>query len=220
MTFDPHAQPAGLRLPGGAVPAHLEQTVRDRAWSAILMGLGHPDEVADSVYGVVSEDELPYERAREAAQFLIAARRRQQESFGEVTTNLDRAFGELNSKRIIARQNLGCCLNCALDEVHAIAAGDPSWAGFVFFHQQDAERLVESGACELGFGVFRPYYLTDAQRDAMTSAELDAFLDERAAELTSTLIIPILRSHGLGVEWDGDPDRRISISGGQYYSPI
>ena len=100
-----------------------------------------------------------------------------------------------------------------------MAAG-PQWAGFVFFHMQDAERLIETGETYLSYGMFWRHYRTREESDAMSRTEKDAYYKEQTLDLMRRVVVPVLREHGMEVDWDGDLDVRVLVRGAEFYRAI
>lgn len=119
---------------------------------------------------------------------------------GEEGTLLDSerltaAFTELDAAGILARENYTCCNTCATAELAGEAEqlrggrerdGLPPIRGYVYYHQQDAERLMPG----LGYGS----YVAD------TPEEHTAVGRE---------IVETMRRHGLTPGWNGDPGTKI-----------
>ncbi|MFE4449994.1 DUF6891 domain-containing protein [Streptomyces sp. NPDC056796] len=103
---------------------------------------------------------------------------------------LTRAFAALQEAGITARENFTCCRNCGGTEIGG--EGGPDARGFVYFHTQ----CTDSAAT--GHGLMLLYGSSDGSPG---SAALIG--DEIVAALTAT---------GLSTEWDGDPDRAISVT--------
>ena len=146
-----NAQPDGLRIPdellGGMVDPELEEYIRDLVWMQLVRGNDcindHAFEIASAVEDTEGDDTLSDEQCRAIAQYLIDARRAQQAGFGDVpATRLNRAFEALRRAHVVAEQDFACCNTCG----HAEIEGGQGDLGYVFFHQQDTEGLVESGS--------------------------------------------------------------------------
>ena len=219
--LDLNAQPDGLRIPGemlgGVVDPELEEYIRDLIWMQLVRGNGclndHDFEIACAV-----EDEgdgtLSDEQCRAIAQYLIDARRAQQAGFGDVpATRLDRAFEALRRAHVVAEQDFACCNNCG----HAEIKGGQGDLGYVFFHQQDTERLVESGSTYLSYGIFWPAHISEEAYKALDDSRREELYDATTATLMRTVVIPILQEHGIGVSWEGDVDTRILLTGVEWY---
>lgn len=217
---DFNSQPQGLRLSADIIPPSIEEEVRAAIWNQVV--LGNADE-ATLVFDITDQfsEEAPVSEdgVRTAVRYLLAARRRQQESFGEVVTNLDNAFAALRERGVAAEQAFSCCNNCGFHEIHEVAAG-PQWAGFVFFHMQDAERLIETGETYLSYGMFWRHYKTREEFDAMSGTEKDAYYEEQTLDLMRRVVVPVLRGHGMEVDWDGDLRTRVLVRGAELYRAI
>lgn len=125
------------------------------------------------------------------------------------------AFAALETDGIVARMNFTCCQNCGHTEI-----GDevtPDSRGYVFFHQQDAERLAP-GDCDLylAFGGFRYAAGVDASLVVRAEAGDEEAKQEataRSEELVGAEVTGAFRGRGLTVEWDGTCAQRIRVSG-------
>ncbi|MFV2178588.1 DUF6891 domain-containing protein [Actinomadura sp. LOL_016] len=110
------------------------------------------------------------------------------------TDRLHRAFRELDASGIVARLDHTCCQNCGISEIgDEVAAGDGP-RGYVFAHRQDMEAAVPEGVLTLAYGLF-----IAGEQPPEAQAEIGR---EVAAAL---------RRHGLEVDWDGSPRRRIDV---------
>jgi hypothetical protein len=107
-----------------------------------------------------------------------------------------RALKALNAYQIVGRSNYLCCQSCG---VSALTHQYPTAVGYAFYHEQDAEHLSERGALidggmYLSFGAISP-----RDPDRAVSVGL------RVAEA--------LRDEGLVVDWDGNTNTRIRVTG-------
>ncbi|GAA3696541.1 DUF6891 domain-containing protein [Gordonia hankookensis] len=142
------------------------------------------------------------------------------------------AFDDLDADGVLARMNFSCCSRCATQEIDSERTPDPDrddwykfreWA-YVFFHEQDAERLADDDAVlYLGYSAFRPHpTLPESLLDAMSAGDTDA--EDVAYERTETLlgeqIVETLRRHGLDVAWSGSRHDRIGINVTQWRKPL
>ncbi|MBO3737079.1 DUF6891 domain-containing protein [Actinoplanes flavus] len=89
------------------------------------------------------------------------------------------AFRALDAAGITARQDFSCCQNCGVAELR-----DAPGRGFVFYHQQDAERAAGGGSLWLAFGP-----------DVEAGRE----------------VVAALRAEGLHVDWDESAGQRIHV---------
>ena len=113
----------------------------------------------------------------------------------EMTDNdkLTAAFQELNEAGIRAEENYGYeASDCG--ELYREIRGDKKWRGYCFYHNQDLVRAVLDGNLMLRF-----------------SASVDKPTDEDNCQIAN-IIVDALRKKGLNPDWNGDPNRTISIS--------
>jgi hypothetical protein len=114
-----------------------------------------------------------------------------QKDWPEVTDcdRLDKAFADLESRGIVARQDFSCCQNCGHRDI--IEELGPGARGYTFYHSQDTESAIEAGVLWLAVGA-----VGDAENGAL----------EIAAE-----VVAALRAQGLTVESDGTGEERITV---------
>lgn len=101
---------------------------------------------------------------------------------------LTKAFKELRKLGFFARQNFWCCMTCGCEGVPDDAEK------YVFYHNQDKEHLLDSGACHLCWG---------GGNKERTDKEY---------EVIGNQIIQTLNKHGIPTVWDGSRDTRIMIT--------
>lgn len=162
-------------------------------------------------------DTLSEAQCRAIAQYLIDARRTQQAGFGDVPpTKLDRAFEALRRAHVVAEQDFTCCNTCG----HAEIEGDQGDLGYVFFHQQDTESLVEDGSTYLSYGIFWPAHISEEEYKALSDSQREELYDATTIKLMKTVVIPTLQEHGIGVSWEGNVDTRILLTDVEWYAPL
>lgn len=112
---------------------------------------------------------------------------------------LDAAFAELDADGVVARMDFTCCQTCGVTEIDDEVRPGQRPAGYVFFHQQDSERLDgDDAALLLSYGAFGA---SDAA--SYETAALDVGHRVRAA----------LERAGLTVAWSGSTSERIRVTG-------
>jgi hypothetical protein len=194
-------RPAGFSLPDFGLSPQQRTELTDGVWAALVRGVDGDDFIETYL-----EDEqalpLTEEQVREAFESALRARQAQQARWTpqETETNLDRAFGELERVGIIARQDFACCMSCGSAEIHDERDGSRDWRGYVFYHEQDTEHLLEDGSLYLAYGRF--------------SREIDL------RELVDKEIMPVLTRHDLRPDWDGDVETRIRVDNAQWYIAV
>ncbi|MFV0453361.1 MAG: DUF6891 domain-containing protein [Propioniciclava sp.] len=140
----------------------------------------------------------------------------QREAAG-VMSNIDRAFGELNARGVVARGNFSCCGSCASREIYGEAPEDGAWLGYVYFHRQDAEEIPEAGRTYLGYGVNLASQIARDEWDAMSEADRERSYSDKVRQFVAESVRPVLEGNGMQVGWDGDLGMRISVDGIQDY---
>jgi hypothetical protein len=86
-----------------------------------------------------------------------------------------------------------CCSGCATSVIASDLEDDPDQKGYVFYHDQDRESGQESGKLCIRYGS-RP-----------EGSEADSVA-------IGNLVAEALRKQGLVVDWDGNPNRVISVT--------
>ncbi|MFI9639273.1 DUF6891 domain-containing protein [Micromonospora sp. NPDC051925] len=214
-------RPEGVTFLTERVVASGRDEIESEIWDWVVRGETDADDFLDYLDGEechgATEDDLraAYERA-------LAARREQQRGWGEVRSNLSRAFDELTELGVLARANFTCCGTCAAAEIDDERDDSRHWHGYLWYHQQDTESLLtsEDGEVYLGYGVYpSPEFdevayaaLSEAERQARYQADLELLMDEVA--------FPVLRRHGMRVEWNRDQALRVRVTGAQWYAPL
>ena len=98
--------------------------------------------------------------------------------------------------------------------------GSDRWKGYIYYHQQDAENMAESGSTYIGFGSFEAYpsdeeawkKLSDEQRAAVTRKH-----EELSLALMLDTVIPTLERYGVKVTWNGSYDTRPRLDNVEVY---
>jgi hypothetical protein len=149
------------------------------------------EDTVEYLHGAAAPDDL-----RAVAWRLVGPRFAEhlatQAGWPERTDNdrLTDAFRALDAAGIVAREDFTCCRNCGTTEIGGEAVPEFPARGYVFYHRQDTERAAGGGDLWLAWGRI------EAPPDADLGNE----------------IVATLRAHGLSVDWDGDPDRRIRVA--------
>ena len=215
-------RPDGARFLTDRIPEPGRTEIETEIWGRVVRGDDDADDFVD--YFDLPEERHGATDDELAAAFgkAVAVRRGQQRGWGDVRGNLSRAFTELNERGVLARENFTCCGTCAAAEIHDERDESRHWHGYLWFHQQDTEALVasEDGEVYLGYGAYPPAdfdeeayaALPETERRALYQADLDRLLDEIA--------FPVLRRHGMRVEWNRDQSTRIRVTGAHWYAPL
>ena len=143
-----------------------------------------------------------------------------------------RAFAALNDAGMVARMDFTCCNNCGNSEIggERTALSNPGDGyryreeQFVFFHQQDSDRLVDEPAqLFLTFGAWRAARDTDpellaAARKGDKDAEkrIHGESDRKVGEQ----VRDALAAEGLVVTWSGNPAERLAVEIAHWRKPL
>ncbi|MEH1164040.1 hypothetical protein V6V47_01485 [Micromonospora sp. CPCC 205539] len=189
-------------------------------WDWIVRGEADAGEFVDYLdeerHGATDEElRAAYEKAS-------AVRREQQHAWGAVRSNLNRAFAELNEVGVVARENFSCCGSCAAAEIHDERDDSRHWHGYLWYHQQDTESLLasEDGEVYLGYGAYPAADFDEAAYDALPEAEQQARYQADVERFLDEIAFPVLRKHGMRVEWNRKQSRRVRVTGAQWYAPL
>ncbi|MFC6147152.1 DUF6891 domain-containing protein [Corynebacterium nasicanis] len=220
MTHPWNTRPSGLDIPAHW-PADEEtrEFLEDHFWSLLVRGESDAAAYLDAV-----EDEAPDVDEDEAAAYvdsLIAWRRAQLADLGaRPTSRLTEAFAELATIGVIAREDFSCCGTCGHAEIGEELDVQPGARGFVYYHEQDTERLVADRATYIGYGVFLGAYLSEEEWEALSEAEQSATYERLTVALMRDEVIPLLRRHGIGVEWNEELSTRILLTDVDFFASI
>lgn len=163
----------------------------------IWSGFYDPDEV-DSMIDDILEEDADETMLRAAAAPEFDKKRAAEASWPEFTDcdRLDKAFVELCSQGVIALHNAGYTMSDGITEVadsmyERRRKGVKNIQGYCFYHSQDVERAVAGGGLMVAFGD----------------------LDDNNSQKTKIgqLVKDVLQEFGLAVEWNGDPETRLSL---------
>jgi hypothetical protein len=136
------------------------------------------------------------------------------------------AFAELDQAGVTARMNFTCCQNCGHTEIKDERG--PDQYSYVFFHQQDSERLADPDATlYLAYSYFGEH--PDYDRALMVAANEgdDPEVMARAVALDNRLetgvgahVVEVLTRHGLDVEWAGNSESRLTVAVREWRKPL
>jgi hypothetical protein len=138
-------------------------------------------------------------KMKEYVTKLLEQHKKEQADFPEVTDcdRLDAAFVDLEQQGVLTAQNAGYTQSDGFDVIsekysRLTKKQQKASVGFVFFHQQDLERVLEGKKLLLAFG----------------AGHGDSKQDVEAGKL----IQKVLTAHGFKVKWNGKSDTRLEIS--------
>ncbi|GAB3618784.1 hypothetical protein GCM10027417_00440 [Glutamicibacter endophyticus] len=221
MDFAPNAQPAQLRLPQDfGLELELEKRLRDQAWALIISGETDPEEFVEMA--VVEPERLSDDALIMIYEYLLQARRVQQEQLGDPSqlSNLVRSFAQLNERGIVARANFSCCGTCGASEIWDERPAPGTTKGYLFFHMQDTESLLDSGQTYVDYGAFLDAFYTEEEWTSKPEDEQRRLYGELALELMRNEVFPVLEAAGVRPEWDGNLGTRILLKNVEYYALV
>jgi hypothetical protein len=178
------------------------ESVREWIEEAVVGGFDSYATVRESIVELAADDGVDADTAVRLLEQRWDARRTEQQSW-TTPSDADRlaaAFSELNNAGVLARMNFSCCGTCGPGELFDVRDADKPQQSYVFFHQQEAER-VGDGELFLGYGSFVDTGdLPDPQREY-----------ERLALAAGEQVRTTLTKHGLEVVWNGTLSRKIQV---------
>ncbi|MFC3499411.1 DUF6891 domain-containing protein [Micromonospora krabiensis] len=215
-------RPEGARFLTDQIAEPGRTRIDDEIWDWVVRGEDDADEFVDYFDDDEERHGATDEQLRAAYEQATAARREQQRGWGDVRSNITAAFAELTELGVLARENFSCCGTCAAAEIHDERDGSRHWHGYLWYHQQDTESLVasENGAVYLGYGAYPPADFDEAAYDALPEAEQQARYQADLERLLDETVFPVLRRHGMRVQWNRKQSKRILVTGAQWYAPL
>ena len=185
--------------------------VRESARRAVAAGFDSDASIMGQARSAADESKRSrrgQERLRQAARRIVRQvirdHARQEATWPEVTDcdHLDRALDAMERDGILARENFACCMSCGTHEIQDDVANARSTGhavrGYVFYHQQDTEWVVDTGCLYLAFGATNPLPAGVTYDDATIAVGRG--------------ICAALEAEGLHVAWDGSPSQRIAVT--------
>ena len=197
-----------------------EELLRD-AWALVLQGEDDPQAYVERLDYLIDDVGIDDDEAESYFEDVIERRRAQQRALGgPPSSRLSEAFDELASLGVVARENFTCCGTCGAAEIGDERDDSRQWRGYIFYHQQDAERIPEDHSTYIGYGVFLNAYLDEAEWNALSDDHKESRYQELTIRLMSDEVIPVLRRHGVDVEWDEDLGTRILLKNVDFFAAV
>ena len=220
--MDVQRSPPGRQVSDRSDPEPGRTAIEDELWSWVVRGEVDADEFVDFFDDDEERCGATDEELTAAYEKALAVRREQQREWGEVRGNLTRAFADLNELGMLARENFSCCGTCASAEIHDERDDSRHWHGYLWYHQQDTEALLasEDGEVYLGYGVYPPAGFDEVAYAALAEAEQQASYQADLERLLDEVAFPVLRRHGMRVEWNRKQSKRVRVTGAQWYAPL
>ncbi|MFW9987151.1 MAG: DUF6891 domain-containing protein [Candidatus Odinarchaeota archaeon] len=121
---------------------------------------------------------------------------------------LTEIFVELEVKGIVARANFSCCLNCGSGEIWEEMIEHESKGnivrGYVFYHNQDAESMMEGNMLYLAYGATSNIDITENSEPIKPGTEEDGVRIGQE-------VVEVIKKYNLDVEWSGEFNQRIGV---------
>lgn len=221
-TWTYNDRPEGVRFVPERVAEPGRTEIEDEIWSWIVRGDDDPAEFVDYFDDDEARHGLTDGELEDAYARALDVRREQQAGFGAVETNLTAAFDELNGLGVVARENFACCGTCAAAEIHGERDDSRHWLGYVWYHQQDTDSLIAStdGSVYLGYGAYPAPDFDEAAYDALPDAEKEALYSAGVRRMLDDTVFPVLRRHGMEIEWNRSLGTRVLVTGAQWFEPV
>jgi hypothetical protein len=163
-----------------------------KAW--VWSGFYSPTDV-DEMIDDILEDDADEAFLRAAIQPEFEKKAEQEKHWPRETDcdRLDAAFSALETQGILALQNAGYTMGDGHQEAFEIMQdrGRGDFIGYCFYHGQDVERAVAGEGLMIAFD------------------HVDGDVPEKVA--LGNTVKSTLEKAGFDVEWNGNPDKRISI---------
>ncbi|AKK05555.1 hypothetical protein CMUST_06095 [Corynebacterium mustelae] len=201
------------------------QDAINHCWRMITLGTSIDALTDDITYGTRNFTEAPSAtQAAEAANYLVKARRLQigrLRATGQLQpSRLSAAFNELREQEILALQNFTCCATCATAEAWDVMSAEPQWRGFVYFHNQDAESLINTNQTYIGYDIRLESWYSEAELTGFTRSERQAAYSNTCIRLANEILRPTFRAFNIGYKWNNNTDTRMLLSNCDYFAEI
>lgn len=195
-----------------------EATLVIAAWRFLILGFADPDDFVEEVR---EEFGLPDHVLRRAFETVAEVRRQQQRDFGEAaTTSLTKAFAELNARGILALEAHSCCAECGVREISELLDDGVPRRGYVFYHQGDAEHLLDHGHVELTYGAVMERVLDPDEYARLLPEGKRWWFEQVSVEFFRDEVLPVLTEHGISVEWNREFDSRPTLTNVDFYAEV
>lgn len=217
VSNNPNLIPPYATLPVLALDEDDRAELTQQIWEQLITGRDDVDDFID-IYG--EEYDLTDDQLAAAFDALRTARLRQQAEIGAYASRTIAAFDELNAHGVVARADFSCCGTCASGEIWGERDDSRHWKGYVYFHQQDTERLVADGETYIGYGAFPPEDFDEDAYDTLSEAAKEDLYRTDVTRLLEDVVFPVFRRHGIEPEWNRDLGTRVLLTNADWYDPI
>lgn len=181
--------------------------LKDWLTTAVMVGYHSKSELRALLQDDFT-DELELQEAQEVLSVLWETRCLELDASNSGPDDSDRlaqAFLALRSHGIVCEENFTCCQTCGHAAVRE--ADSSSW-GYVFFHEQDSER-IPTGQLYLAYSLF----------DSFLKDLSDEESEDKTLMLAETIVME-LEQAGLRVDWAGNVNQRIIVRIADWRRPL
>jgi hypothetical protein len=217
VSNNPNLIPPYATLPVLTLDEDDRAELTQQIWEQLITGRDDVDDFID-IYG--EEYDLTDDQLAAAFDALRTARLRQQAEIGAYASRTIAAFDELNAHGVVARADFSCCGTCASGEIWGERDDSRHWKGYVYFHQQDTDRLVADGETYIGYGAFPPEDFDEGTYEALSEAAKEDLYRDDVTRLLDDVVFPVFRRHGIEPEWNRDLGTRVLLTNADWYDPI
>lgn len=221
MTIDFSALPTDFQFPVPHLPKPVQQDITNILWEQLLVGNLEITDYFDIIDDVIEDAEISEEDALLIIKSLFETRKAQLlqwKAAGVLPPDrVTAAFAELQAQRILALSNFTCCGTCGAGEAYErMEAEKDLWEGYIFFHTQDTEALIEDGETYLSYGVNWFSQSEDPAYNSLPEAEQEKLYVQACQKMADEILEPTFQKHGITFTWDGDYSTRMHIEVGDY----
>lgn len=207
------------------IPEDIQEEIVDYVWEAIVCGEFDLDNLVEMALDSVEEEyELSEENAELIVESLLECRRKQTaelKASGKLDTiRLNAAFEELEEKNVLALQNFTCCGTCGAAEAYEMMHEEDNWIAYIYFHEQDTERLIEDNETYLGYGVRWDKICSEEEFNRMSEKERDDTYEAECIKLAEEILKPVFAKHDIEFTWDNNLHTRMHIANVDYFADI
>lgn len=206
------------------LPQKIRTEILEILWSDLLKGIADVELLADNIDGMLEDDvEVEFDDITVIAEALLAYRRSQlaaAKADGRIQpSRLTKAFEEIAAQNVLALQNFSCCGNCGSAEATEEMYEHNNW-GYIYFHEQDTETLIETEETYLGYGVNWSHICTEEEYNALSDRQKEQRYVAACRKLADEVLKPTFEKHGIVFNWNGDLSVRMHISQADYFADL
>ncbi|APT91630.1 hypothetical protein CPHO_00320 [Corynebacterium phocae] len=200
----------------------LVEEIKDYIWkSLIIRGVSDVAEIRECTEELFEEELEGVNpiHVEDLAGQMVDIRRHQLTELGGYSSRLSAAFQELKDRGVLALGDFSCCGTCGSGEAHDLML-ERGMDGYVYFHEQDTDDLIDSGETYLGYGLNLPKRYTEEEWEALSEDAATRIYTELCRSMAEDTLTPVFERHGIDFHWDGDLSVRMHISNADFFRPL